>query len=174
KNVKGFTLVELIVVIAIIGVLAAILVPSMLGYVKKSKISSANTEAKNCYDAVNTTLVELDSEGHTVADNTAGQNLVGWTDNGVNVSERIQNYFDVSKLASAVAWIQGQSCAGVVVADGNYTGGYPAAAPAKNGNLENGKQADGPGTTFWPLANATAAVNHGAAAGNNNNNNNNP
>ena len=34
-KVKGFTLIELIVVIAIIGVLAALLVPTMLGYVKK-------------------------------------------------------------------------------------------------------------------------------------------
>ena len=33
---KGFTLVELVVVIAIIGVLAAILVPTMLGVVQDS------------------------------------------------------------------------------------------------------------------------------------------
>ena len=48
KNRKhGFTLIELIVVIAIIGVLAAILIPSIIGYVKKSKrtadVSTAHT-----------------------------------------------------------------------------------------------------------------------------------
>lgn len=37
KRKKGFTLIELVVVIAIIGVLAAILVPVMMGYVRKSR-----------------------------------------------------------------------------------------------------------------------------------------
>lgn len=46
KTFKGFTLIELIVVIAIIGVLAAILVPSMIGYVADSKLSTANSNAK--------------------------------------------------------------------------------------------------------------------------------
>lgn len=52
KKVKGFTLVELIVVIAIIGVLASILVPSMMGFVRKSKYATANANAKEIFNSL--------------------------------------------------------------------------------------------------------------------------
>lgn len=49
---NGFTLIELIVVIAIIGVLAAILVPTMIGYVKKSKRAADVSSAKDIHTQV--------------------------------------------------------------------------------------------------------------------------
>ena len=50
KRKKGFTLIELVVVIAIIGALAAILVPVMMGYVRKSRVAAANDNAKQNYN----------------------------------------------------------------------------------------------------------------------------
>ncbi len=63
KAKKGFTLVELIVVIAIIGVLAAILVPTMMGMVTKSRVTSANTTADGFSDTIQQFLTDADTAG---------------------------------------------------------------------------------------------------------------
>lgn len=49
KNKKAFTLIELIVVIAIIGVLVAILVPTMTGFVDQAKQATADANARTIF-----------------------------------------------------------------------------------------------------------------------------
>ena len=48
---KGFTLVELIVVLAILAVLAAIMVPSLTGYIDKAKNTQLISIARSVYTA---------------------------------------------------------------------------------------------------------------------------
>lgn len=45
KNRKGFSLVELIVVLVIMAILAAALVPSLIGYIRQTKYSNVQNEA---------------------------------------------------------------------------------------------------------------------------------
>lgn len=62
NNKKGFTLTEMIVVIAIIGILAGVLIPTITGYIKKARLSNDQQIAATMTDEIERYCIENNLE----------------------------------------------------------------------------------------------------------------
>ena len=68
---NGFTLVELIVVLLVLAVLAAVLIPALMGYIDKARESKYYINARSCMDATQSELIELyGKNGSDLAEDT--------------------------------------------------------------------------------------------------------
>ena len=60
QRVSGFTLLEMMVVIAIISILVAVLVPTVRNYLTRSRLHTANSQAKVLFNSMQTIMQEYE------------------------------------------------------------------------------------------------------------------
>ncbi len=86
KNFKGFTLMELIVVLAIVAVLTGVLIPSATYFIRQAKLKTANAQAKVVFNAALTVSQEYEAKNITVMNVTTGD-PDGYTSSVGNVED---------------------------------------------------------------------------------------
>ncbi len=76
-NKKGFTIVELVIVIAVIAILAGVLIPTFSGVIKKANESKVMQQAQNAYKEAY--ALDMSDGQHDYKNNGDGISITGLT-----------------------------------------------------------------------------------------------
>jgi type IV pilus assembly protein PilA len=129
KMQKGFTLIELMIVVAIIGILAAIALPAYQDYTKRAKMSEAILAASACRTSITevyqsaTSLPAAGSWGCEVASGS-GSKYVSSVTTGANgeITVSVQGFNDTTIDGKVVTLIPRNSAGTAVPTIGNAVG----------------------------------------------------
>jgi type IV fimbrial biogenesis protein FimT len=87
---KGFSLVELMIVIAILGVLAAVITPSFLSWRDRSKVKGDATELRAVFESAKLRAIKHNTNAVvTFPDVTSFQAFVDTNNNGVQDADEV-------------------------------------------------------------------------------------
>ena len=86
-NDKGFSLVELIVVVAIVIILTAALVPNVIGYINKANVAVTKSAAETVYNASVHYIYSEIGKGNSFAPNSNIDPTILWDPNVLLIKE---------------------------------------------------------------------------------------
>jgi type IV pilus assembly protein PilA len=124
---KGFTLIELMIVVAIIGILAAIAIPAYQNYITKSQVTRAVAEL----GAIKTAYEDCLNNGQTAS----GACTIGWTGS---------NILALSVPATAAQSTAAATNTAALATGGTIVGGFAGTTSAASAALK-----DASATVTW-------------------------
>ncbi|MCI7095283.1 MAG: type II secretion system GspH family protein [Clostridiales bacterium] len=106
NNKKGFTIVELVIVIAVIAILAAVLIPTFTGVTERAKKNAAMQNARNAWTEYMTENADKPGyeENICIKSNVDGKDYYFHVENGEFETKAVENHDSTTHAADTAMY----------------------------------------------------------------------